>query len=61
MITEEKKSELWMQAVVNTSNHFYFKKKEYGDFPVTGDMIKCETDRQYARLLMSKGSKQKPE
>lgn len=45
MTKEDKKSKLWMQAVVETSSHFYLEKKRHGDFPVTGDMIKLETDK----------------
>lgn len=41
---------LWLQAVVNTHNHFYYLHKKHGQFPVTGDMIKCKTDREYTWL-----------
>lgn len=49
-ISEDRRSELWMQAVVETSNHYYLLKKKHGEFPVTGDMIMLETDRRFARL-----------
>ena len=44
------KDDVWLQAVVMTSNYFYLKEKKYGKFPVTPDMIKLQTDLTYARL-----------
>lgn len=45
--------ELWLQAVAHTSNKYYYYGKD--KYPVvTGDMIKCETDREYRRLTKNR-------
>lgn len=49
-ISQETRNELWQQSVAHTSNKFYYYGE--GKYPVvTGDMIKCETDRHFHWLL----------